>query len=155
MPRRVNGQEEWQKNDITQQQPKPEREGWTSLPGTRSISHFSWHMNAGVNVFLGSDPLFWGCLVGRSGEETMTVAPLHTGTAERLGHITLSILWRYPATGQQEGHVNLKGAVAPWTLPYIAQEIRGTWFSCIHTTMYPCFPHQSQWILIYDPVFSS
>lgn len=49
----------------------------------------------------------------RSGEGTVTVAHLHTGTGERLGHVTGRIPWRYPATGQQEGQVNLKGTVAP------------------------------------------
>lgn len=51
--------------------------------------------------------------MGWSGEGTMTVAHPHTGTGERLGDITGSIPWRYPATGQQEGQVNLKGTVAP------------------------------------------
>ena len=51
--------------------------------------------------------------MGRSGEGTVTVAHPHTGTGERLGHITGRIPWKYPATGQQEGRVNLKGTVAP------------------------------------------
>lgn len=61
--------------------------------------------------------------MGRSGKGTVTVANPHMGTGERLGHITGRIPWRYPATGLQEGQVNLKGTVAPRTLPYTAQEI--------------------------------
>ena len=47
--------------------------------------------------------------MGKSEEGTVTVARPDTGTSERLGHITGSIPWRYPAKGQ----VNLEGTVAP------------------------------------------
>lgn len=83
--------------------------------------------------------LFWGCLLGKSG--TVTAAYLHSDTGERLGHRTRRILWQYPATDQQVGQVNINETVALWTPPYAAQERWIMWYSCINTTLYPCFPH--------------